>query len=144
MEIILLLITVFFKHILLYNIYIYMHLIWIYFPSFAMINRTKGNTIYVLYMLPLILPFFFLKWISFMHNLTCWISKKCLNREYDSSVSHYRPHFTQLYRYALIISQQSGWLITKICILYTSLIHMLMIKLAIYIYLKSMFVKFIN
>lgn len=62
---------------------------------------------------------------------------------HDSSVSRYRPRFIQRYGYALVISPQSGCLISKICILYTSLIHMVMIKLTIYIYSKSRLVKWI-
>lgn len=60
---------------------------------------------------------------------------------HDSSVSRYRPRFIQHYGYSLVISPQSGCLISKICILYTSLIHMVKIKLIIYIYFKSRFVK---
>lgn len=62
---------------------------------------------------------------------------------HDSSVSHYRPRFIQCYGYALVIYLQSGCFISRICILYTSLIHMVMIKLAIYIYSTSRIVKWI-
>lgn len=62
---------------------------------------------------------------------------------HDSSVPRYRPRFIQRYAYALVISPQSGCLISKICILYTSLIHMVKIKLTIHIYSKSRLVKWI-